>query len=611
MMELLGRNDPAAHAAIDKASLRAKVEEKITRAPTFLPEANARRRPLLAAAASFALLTAAVVVVVVLTSNRSGETTQLLAFGVTNLGDLPGVEQVVELETGGVKSIAVDADTIWVMEALHRKLNRINATSGLIEASYEIDGYVEGVVIGGGYVWLSNYEGEELLRFNPALGEVDVAVALGGLPGWSAWFAESMWISNEQGELLQISVDGGILSRMTGEIKGEGLGYLWVNDPETGLISSVSPEGTHGEIVIPTRAGLETLDGFGVRKLTELAGDLWLMDGMYPFGTNFSVFDPETGELSSFGGITFGLHSMVEFEGELWVTSHTDHLLIRIDPSTGSIRRYPMPGKSGGLVVANGSLWVALHHPGAVIQVDPDRLIESAPIVADDWNRFPHRFLCTGSGQPGAPTVILEPFEWIDYGVWSVVQAQISNAGYTVCTNGYVDGDATPEERAADLQDALAGVPGPYVVVAAGDGVHAARLFSDGRTDIAGVVLVDAMAIGFPTFLGTELDDPGHPPWADLDPSVSESLHDFGNAPLVVIGHDPEATFLSQRFSDAFGEASALAINEYWEHGMAFYEGLSTDSRRIVADETGLEMIIWERPDLIVGAVIEVLEETR
>jgi len=613
MMELLERNDPVIHTMIDKASLRAKVEERITSAPVFLPDASARRRPLLAAAASFAVLLAVVVVVVVLTSNRSEATPQLLAFGVTNLGDLPGIQQVVDLETGGVKSPAVDGDTIWLMEALHRKLNRIDSTSGSIEATYDIDGYVEGVVVGGGYVWLSNYEGEELLRFNPALGEVDLSVDLGGLPGWSTWFANSVWVSNEQGELFRVSVDGEIVSRTTGEIKGLGLGYLWVNDPETGLIASVSPEGTHGEIVIPTHGGLATSDGFGVRGLTEVAGDLWLMDGMYPWGTNLSVFDPETGELSSFGGVTFGLHSLVEFEGELWLTSHTDHLLIRIDSDNGSIRRYPMPGKAGGLVVADGSLWVALHHPGAIIQVDPDRLIESAAIVADDWNRFPHRFLCTGTGQPGAPTVILEPFDWIDYGVWSVVQAQLSNAGYVVCANGYIEGEASPEQRAADLEEALeeAGIDGPYVLVAAGDGVHSARLFADGRTDIVGTVLVDPMALGFQKFLDTELDDPGHPPWADLDPSVSESLDNFGSAPMIVIGHDPEVVFLSERFVGFWGEASAQAINDYWERGIAFYASLSTDSRRITADETGLEMIIWDRPDLIAGAVLEVLEETR
>ena len=612
MMELLERNDPAAHAAIDKASLRARIEEKITGSPVMVPEIIARRRPLIAAAASFALLTAAVVAIVVVTNNRSEATPQLLAFGITNLGDLPGVEQIVDLETGGVKSMAVDGNTIWLMEALHRKLNRINATSGLIEATYEIDGYVEGVVVGGGYVWLNNYEGEELLRFSPSLGEVDLGVDLGGLPSWSAWFADSVWISNERGELLQISVEGEILSRTAGDIKGQGLGYLWVNDPETGLISSVSPDGTHGEIVIPTLAGLETSDGFGVRALTEVAGDLWLMDGMYPFGTNLSVFDPETGELSSFGGITFGLHSLVEFDGGLWLTSHTDHLLIRIDPTTGSIRRFPMPGKAGGLSVADGSLWVALHHPGAMIRIDPDRLIESAPIVADDWNHFPHRLLCTSTPDATGPTIILEPFDWIDYGVWSVIQAQVSNAGYRVCVNGYVEGEASPEQRAADLEEALAQaeIRGPFVLVAAGDGVHSARLFADGRTDITGVVLVDPMAIGFQTFLKTELGDPGHPPWGDLEPSVSASLDDFGNAPLVVISHDPQVVFLSEGFLANFGEASAQGINNYWEQGLAFYTGLSTDSRRLIANETGLEMIVWERPDLIVGAIFEVLEET-
>jgi len=610
MMELLERNDPAAHAAIDKARLHAKVEERIGIAPAPVPEPSRRRRPLIAAAFSFAVLTVVAAVVVILTSNRSDASPQLLAFGVSSLGDLPGIDQVVDLETGGVKSTAVGGDTIWVMEALHRKLNRINASSGLIEATFDIDGYVEGVVVGGGYVWLSNYEGGELLRFNPDLGEVDLAVELGGLPSWSAWFGDSLWISNDTSELLQISSTGEILSRTTGDIKGEGLGYLWVNDPDRGLISSVSPEGTRGEIVIPTYSGLETSDGFGVRMVSEAGGDLWLMDGMYPWGTNLSVFDPETGELSSFGGITFGLHSMLEFEGALWLTSHTDHLLIRIDPISGSIQRYPMPGKAGGIEVADGSLWVALHHPGALIRVDPDRLIESSEIVADDWNRFPHRLLCTASSEPRGPTVILEPFDWIDYGVWSVVQAQLSNAGYTVCANGYVEGEASPEQRAADLTEALAdtGLPGPYLLVAAGDGVHSARLFADGRSDIAGVVLVDPMPIGFQTFLNAELDEPGHPPWADIDPTVSQGLDDFDSVPLIVIGHDPETVFLSERFVEGFGETSAQAINTYWQQGLASYAGLSTNSRRIVAAGTGLEMIIWDRPDLIVNAVLGILE---
>ena len=96
-----------------------------------------------------------------------------------------------------------------------------------------------------------------------------------------------------------------------------------------------------------------------------------------------------------------------------------------------------------------------LNHPGALVRVDPDDLIQSAEITADDWNGFPHRLLCTGTSENGGPTVLLESYDWLDYGSWSVIQARLSNEGYRVCANGYVEGEATPEQRAADLEEAL------------------------------------------------------------------------------------------------------------------------------------------------------------
>ena len=500
-----------------------------------------------------------------------------------------------------------------MVTALANQLQKVKAATGEIDDVYSINAHVEGVVVGGDYVWLMSYEnGGEVLRFNPEEGSVDATVPIGGSPGWASWFGEALWVSSDQSELLQISADGEVLSTRPGDLKGgEGLGYLWVNDPETNLISSLAEDGTMGEVVVPTETGLDTMSGAGVRQVAEAAGKLWLMDGDYPFGTNLSVFDPNTGELESFGGLTFGLLDLTEFDGFLWVSSHTDHLLIRIEPESGDVVRYPMPGKAGGLEVADGSLWVLLNHPGALVRVNPDDLIQAAEVTADDWNRFPHRLLCTGTSVNGGPTVLLEPYDWLDYGSWSVIQARLSSEGYRVCANGYVEGEATPQQRAADFDEALseAGISGPFVLVATGDGVHATRLFADGRDDVAGVVLVDPSPIGFQRVMDELLPDAGAPPWVDIDSGTSASLDDFGDAPLTVIGQDPEAVFLSDGAVDAYGDETAQALNNAWQDGLTFYAGLSTDSRSMVADDTGMHMVIWDLPDLVVGEILGVIQD--
>ena len=173
------------------------------------------------------------------------------------------------------------------------------------------------------------------------------------------------------------------------------------------------------------------MSGSGIRQVTEANGRLFLMDGDYPWGTNLLLVRPGTrARFAAFGGLTFGLLDLVEFDGCLWVTSRSDHLLIRIDPTSGELHRYPMPGKPGGLVVADNALWLTLYQPGALIRLDTNAdLIETSPIVVDDWNRFPHRLLCTGTAEPGDPRVILQPSDWIDYGSWSVIQAELSGEG--------------------------------------------------------------------------------------------------------------------------------------------------------------------------------------
>jgi streptogramin lyase len=604
MTDLLERADPAIESTTDATRLRALVEDRIGAPARLEPQRSGVRRPWLVAAAGFTatLLVAAPM----LLRSRS---VSVFTPPTGGLGDLPGLIDVIPLASGGVQTMAADGETIWVVTALQHLLQRVSTATGEVEATYPVEGHVEGVVVGGGYIWLNSYDnGGERLRFDPAAGAVDLTIPIGGDVA-SAWFGDSLWLSDDTGTLHQLSADGETLSTRPGELKGEGLGYLWVNDPETGLISSLAEDGTMGEIVIPTGTGLVTMSGWGVREVVEAGGDLWLMDGDFPWGTNLSRFDTATGVLGSFGALTFGLSDIVESGGALWVTSQTDHLLIRIDPATGEVQRHPMPGKAGGVIVADGSLWVTLFQPGALVRVDPDAdLIEAGEVVADNWDEFPHRLLCTGTADAEGPTILLEPPEWIDYGYWSVVQAKLSAAGYVVCADGYTTGESTPQDRAADLDVALrtGGIAGPYLLVSAGDGVHALRLFAEGRDDVAGVVLVDPTPLGFSAFHDALLPEMSRPTWPDLDPVVSGAIDGFGDAPLVVIAQDPEAVFLSAPHAATVGRVAAAAENDYWQQGLAFYGGLSSESRTTVAEGTGMERIVWDMPDLVVDQIVAV-----
>jgi hypothetical protein len=537
----------------------------------------------------------------------------------------PGIEKVIPIGAG-VSTVGVDGDSIWVMAALSNQLHHIDATTGSILETYTIDSYVEGVIPGGGFVWLLSYDNDgEVLRFNPGSGTVDLVIPIEGSP-WhrSAWFDDRLWVSNDQGELFTITADGDLTPAGPGSVKGQAMGYLWVANPTTGDITSLSEDGTYGAVVIPR--GVDTsiidekgnpVDLFDAFSLTEAGGYIWLMTGEDPASrTTLLRFDPSDGELLPLV-IGPGLHGMVEHDGHLWVISYVDHLLIRVDPDTRETSRYPMPGKTGGITVADGSIWLDFFHPGLLARVDTRaNLIEAGETLVDQVDTD-HRLLCTGPDNFTGPIIILEPPQWIGPGSWSVIQAELSNQGSQVCAHGYLGGepaDQTPSDRATDLASALdsAGISGPLLLVTAGDGVHATRLFAEGRDNVVGILMVDPVPVGWDEFLTSVIvaagEDPdGAPEGADLDAAVSAGLGDFGATPLVVIGQDPDAVFLNDPFVDTYGDG-AYAANRFWHDGLVFYAGLSTDSRTVVADGTGMHMVVWDRADLVVDEVLALLE---
>lgn len=612
MSDLMKLADPAHGHEADKLRLRTKVEDRIGGSAPFIRTPVRGFRPWILAVAGFVTIVVAVAIPAVVRE----EPGDAFLPPVDEIVGLPGIDLVVPLASGGVQTGAVDGDTIWIVTAFQNRLQKISALSGDVTASYEIDGHVEGISAAAGYLWLLSYDnGGEVLRFNPTIGEIDMVIPIQGSPASAAWFDGRLWVSNDQAELLEISTTGEVLSTQPGEVKGTGFGYLWVNDPTTGLISSLSADGTHGEVVIPTDGTISST-GSAIGEVAEVAGYLWLAESQ-PTSTAVARYDLATATLQPLP-VGAGPWAPTEFGGYLWMTSRFDQTLLQVDPASGHVRTYPMPGKPGGLLVADGALWVTLYQPGAIVRLDISAdLIEAGSVVASGGTNG-HHLVCTEGdvALPGQPTIVLEPESWANYGSWSLVQALISKEGFRVCADGYLDGNPGPEQRAIDLARDLEGqgIGGPYVLMAYGDGVHTARLFADERTDIVGVVLIDPTPLGFQDFydrLFSELGiAAGHPPWLDLEADVSESMGDFGDKPLVVIGQDPAATYRSARFAEFAGAYNARSISDYWQIGLTFYAGLSSDSRAVIAKGTGMTGIMLSQPNLIVRQVLYVVDRT-
>ncbi len=605
MSDLMDLVDPARGHSTDSAALRHKVDQKIAKreGPGVLPG----RRPFTYVLAGFLALVVAVSVPVLLRQQSDDR----LDPATDGPAALPGIELVVPLASGGVQTGAVDGNTIWMMTALAGQLQKIDAVTGEVLASYTVDGHVEGVILGADHLWLLSYSnGGEVLRFDPTTGRVDMTVKVGGEPWWAAWFAGSLWVSNDHAEMLRISPDGEVLSTQRGQVKGTGLGFLWINDPATDLITSVAPDGIVGEIAIPTD-GQRTQTGAEIREVVEAGGYLWLSSGE-PTSTTVLRFDPQTGVLDPLP-VAAGSWAPKGFGGYLWLTSRFDNVLVRVDPMTGALKQYPLPGKPGGLLVADQALWVALYQPGSLIRLDANAdLVETGPIVASGGSNGHHLVCYAGASiSETAPTIILEGEAWANYGYWSVVQALIARQGYQVCADGYLSDDlAEPEQRAADLARDLdgLGITGPYLLVGAGDGVHTVRLFAEDRSDVVGVVLVDPLPLGFESFYNNEVGDSRHPAWLDLKTDVSDSLTGLDSIPLVVIGQARTAAYGSETFLEFAG---GNEVRDYWQNGLAFYESLSIASRTVTSADNGLTGIVWNEPDLIVRQTLSLLAQLR
>jgi hypothetical protein len=300
-------------------------------------------------------------------------------------------------------------------------------------------------------------------------------------------------------------------------------------------------------------------------------------------------------------------HSGVYAVGYLWVTSYDDYTLSKVNPETMEVESVtPFPGRPSGLEYAEGSLWVFLYQSGFLVRLYPGAELQNLDVTFDEVVNIDDRQLrlrCSGAGDP---LVILDADVDLGAGSWSVVQAGLSPDN-EVCSfdrsDSYSVVGAAPagnaEQQISDLMTALGQAEladRRFIYVAHGEAVADTQAFAVAFGEqLDGVVLVDPTPADFAKYP----DDSG-------DRFPYPGVGDFGDTPLVVIGHDLSVTFFSPQFIAGQGAERSEEVSIIWQEGLAGYADLSTDSTRLIADGTN-HAIPWERPQVIVDAVTVLL----
>ena len=215
---------------------------------------------------------------------------------------------------------------------------------------------------------------------------------------------------------------------------------------------------------------------------------------------------------------------------------------------------------------------------------------------------------CTGHG---SPTVILEAALGNTSDTWASVEPEVARftrvCSYDRASVGRSDPAPRPRTSQSSVDDlrallGLAGVGGPYVLVAHSFGGYHTQLFA--RQDqvqerqVAGAVLVDATPVDWPSVLdrfGVPTPTPEqNPEGVDVRASAEEIgwAPPFPDVPLVVL-------------TRTAGSPNA-DVEHAWQQRQQAHAGLSRQGELVVAEGAG-HFIQRDRPDVVVDAIRRVV----
>lgn len=273
---------------------------------------------------------------------------------------------------------------------------------------------------------------------------------------------------------------------------------------------------------------------------------------------------------------------------------------------------------------------------------------------------------CQGSGEP---TVLFEAAVGSPGLSWALVQPEVARHTRACVYDraGIGWSDSSPHARTIDVMAAelhalldAAGVPGPYVLVGYSSGGWQARYFAHTYPqDLAGMVMVDSahedqlrrlgaqgapaqarlirilpllFKTGLPALLYRRLPLPGSAylpaesleayqalfaaknqfsetmaaevelVWQNMEQVRAARIRSFGDVPLTVLAHDRLDVIPGVRLSPEAGQA--------WLEMQEELSELSSNGKLVITRESGHD-ILFEQPDLVIEAILDVVQAVR
>ena len=210
-------------------------------------------------------------------------------------------------------------------------------------ATLRVDGEPNGVAAGPDALWVALNAGAPALtghldRVNLTTGAVEKSIPMRGVLSETRRLGASVW------------------TERLGDFRDTKPGGLLELDWKTGnVLRRISFDGTP--------FGYD----FG-------AGSLWVVVGRNP--ATLLRLNPTTGQQIGNAivlsrqrviGLAFGA-------GAVWAAAAEDGLLVRVDPSTGTVDKVKVGDFPVGITVAHGDVWVANRDGGSVSRVDPEKM---------------------------------------------------------------------------------------------------------------------------------------------------------------------------------------------------------------------------------------------